>query len=87
VAAWSDIRVIPASDDEEETPVQDHELHCAICQADMIFEIPPTDDLGDDSPELVCTGCGTAIISAPLTGRVWWRPKGTKIAPQQRRAA
>ncbi len=41
----------------------------------------------DDTPELVCTGCGSAVISAPLTGLVWWRPKGARIAPQQRRAA
>ena len=66
--------------------MQDHETHCTICQAEMILLTPPADDL-DDTPELVCTGCGSAIISAPLTGVVWWRPRGAKVAPQQRRAA
>ncbi len=65
-------------------------MRCAICRADMVFELPPDDGLDDglgDCPDLICTGCGTAVISAPLTGRVWWRPRGAKIAPQQRRAA
>jgi DNA-directed RNA polymerase subunit RPC12/RpoP len=65
-------------------------MHCAICQADLIVDRTPLDDLGtldDDTPELVCTRCGSAVISAPLTGRVWWRPRGAKIAPHQRRAA
>ena len=63
------------------------DMTCAICQADMIFELPTTEDGIDDCPELVCTGCGSAIITTPLTMRVWWLPRGTKIAPQQRRAA
>ncbi len=61
-------------------------MHCAICQAEMI-DRTTLDDLGDDTSEPVCTRCGSAVISAPLSGRVWWRPRGAKIAPQQRRAA
>jgi DNA-directed RNA polymerase subunit RPC12/RpoP len=63
------------------------ETNCAICRSELMLDTTAYDDLDEDTPELVCTGCGSAIISAPLTGRVWWRPKGTKIAPQQRRAA
>jgi len=53
----------------------------------MVLDTTRYDDIDDDTPELLCTGCGSTIINAPLTGRVWWRPKGTKILPQQRRAA
>jgi DNA-directed RNA polymerase subunit RPC12/RpoP len=61
-------------------------MHCAICNAEMIVDDTPFES-PDGTPELVCTDCGSAVISAPLTGRVWWRPRGAKIAPQQRRAA
>lgn len=64
------------------------ELHCATCQADMTFETLPADDeSADEFPELVCTGCGTAVVVAPFTLRVWFRPRGNGVAPQQRRAA
>jgi heterodisulfide reductase subunit A-like polyferredoxin len=64
------------------------ELHCATCQAEMPFEALPADDEGaDEFPELLCTGCGTAVVVAPFTLRVWLRGRGTAIAPQQRRAA
>ncbi len=85
--------------------MHDHEMHCAICQAELIHDTAPLDDLDDhgvhpglddpgylddpldDEPERLCTGCGSGIVSAPLTGRVWWRPRGFKIAPHQRRRA
>jgi hypothetical protein len=53
----------------------------------MRFEIPPCEDGHDDCPELVCTGCGLAVVTAPITMRVWLRPKGARVAPMQRRAA
>lgn len=62
-------------------------MHCAVCLTEMIVDTTPYEDLDEDMPEMVCTGCGSAIISVPLTGRVWWRPRDAKIAPQQRRAA
>ncbi len=65
-------------------------MHCAICDSALIVDPAPLDGLtaaDDGAPELICTGCGSAIISTPLTGRVWWRPRGARIAPQQRRAA
>lgn len=64
------------------------EMHCAICQTEMPYEALPADDeLVDEFPELICTGCGTAVVVAPFTLRVWLRDRGTGIAPQQRRAA
>ena len=64
------------------------EMHCAICQVEMPFEtLPAEDETVDEFPELLCTGCGTAVVVAPFTLRVWLRGQGTGIAPQQRRAA
>lgn len=64
----------------------DEELTCAVCHADMPLTRPPCDDHDTDCPELVCEGCGTALVIAPVT--VWLRSstKG-RVAPQQRRAA
>ncbi|MEH1011621.1 hypothetical protein V6U90_00610 [Micromonospora sp. CPCC 206060] len=43
----------------------DRELYCDGCDADMPFEMPPCQDgHGDDCPELVCTGCGAALLIA-----------------------
>jgi MinD superfamily P-loop ATPase len=64
------------------------ELHCAICQALMPFEVLPTEDeSAEEFPELLCTGCGTAVVVAPFTLRVWLPNRGAGVAPQQRRAA
>ncbi|MFC0533859.1 hypothetical protein [Phytohabitans kaempferiae] len=64
------------------------ELRCVICEADMPFEAVPADgETGDEFPELLCTGCGTAVVVAPFTLRVWMRHRGNAVAPQQRRAA
>jgi hypothetical protein len=66
--------------------VRDHEMHCAVCQAEMPFTAPPCDeDHEGDCPELVCEGCGSAIVVAPVT--VWVRSRGTGLVPQQRSAA
>jgi hypothetical protein len=68
--------------------VQERELRCVICDAEMPFEVPPcTDGHGADCPELVCTRCDAAEILAPLEVRVWLRPDNHRIAPLQRRAA
>jgi hypothetical protein len=54
----------------------------------MPFETLAADDgIADEFPELVCTGCGTAVVVAPFTLRVWLRHHGAAVAPQQRRAA
>jgi hypothetical protein len=71
---------------EEETPVR--ELYCATCRTETTFEAPPCEDVHDDCPELLCTGCGGAIVIAPVTVvRAWLRPRNGHIAPHQRRAA
>lgn len=63
------------------------EMHCAICQAEMPFEALPADgEPADEFPELICTGCGTAVVVAPFTLRVWLRNRDTSV-PHQRRAA
>jgi hypothetical protein len=42
------------------------ELHCETCDGMRAFEMPPcADGHGPDCPELLCTGCGTAIVVAP----------------------
>jgi hypothetical protein len=61
-------------------------MHCVVCRADMPFVVPPCDEGHDgDCPELICEGCGTALVIAPIT--VWLHSRGNGIAPQQRRAA
>lgn len=67
--------------------MRDRQMHCKTCQGETLFQVPPCDDAHDDDcPELICTGCGAAVLIAPITMRVWLRPPGA-IAPQQRRAA
>jgi hypothetical protein len=61
-------------------------MHCAVCQAEMPFTAPPCEEGHEgDCPELVCEGCGSAIVIAPVT--VWLRSRGTGLVPQQRSAA
>ncbi|GIF71795.1 hypothetical protein [Asanoa siamensis] len=59
----------------------EEELTCAVC--DTAMPCAPRDD---NSPDLVCAGCGAAQVVAPIT--VWLRSsrKGA-VAPEQRRAA
>ncbi|MFJ6196273.1 hypothetical protein [Micromonospora sp. NPDC092111] len=45
--------------------MSDRELHCDICEGVQPFEAPPcVDGHGADCPELVCTGCGAAVLIA-----------------------
>jgi hypothetical protein len=71
--------------------VREREWRCISCDGEMLFEAPPCVDGHDECPELVCTGCGTAEVLAPVTLRYWIRGSGTarakRIAPHQRRAA
>ncbi|GAA0471078.1 hypothetical protein Aca07nite_20630 [Actinoplanes capillaceus] len=68
--------------------MQERELRCAICDGDMLFEVPPCEDGHDDCPELVCTRCGAAEVVAPIVVHLWM-PGGEKkrVAPAQRSAA
>ena len=66
----------------------ERDLYCAACDAVMLFEAPPCDDdHPDECPELVCTGCGSAVLIAPVTVHVLLRTPGGQVAPHQRRAA
>jgi hypothetical protein len=68
--------------------VRDRELRCVVCDVEMPFETPPCiDGHAEECPELLCTRCGAAEIVAPVTIRVLLSPGGSRIAPQQRRAA
>ncbi|MEU7977539.1 hypothetical protein AB0B63_03280 [Micromonospora sp. NPDC049081] len=45
--------------------MSDRELYCDTCEGVQPFEMPPcTDGHGADCPELLCTGCGTAVLIA-----------------------
>ncbi|ATO17167.1 hypothetical protein CO540_27805 [Micromonospora sp. WMMA2032] len=51
------------------------ELPCDTCEGVVLFEAPPCGDgHGVDCPELICTGCGTAILIAPHALRPSRRP-------------
>ncbi|MEV0154591.1 hypothetical protein AB0H57_12735 [Micromonospora sp. NPDC050686] len=48
--------------------MSDRELHCETCEGVRSFETPPcVDGHGADCPELICTGCGTAVLIATFT--------------------
>ncbi|MEU4334050.1 hypothetical protein AB0F59_05420 [Micromonospora lupini] len=57
-----------------------HELYCDVCEGVAPFEAPPcVDGHGSDCPELVCTGCGTAVVIATYAVGV------TRLADRRRR--
>lgn len=68
--------------------MDDRMMYCATCETEMLFEVPPClDGHDDDCPELMCTGCGTAIILAPIVVWAFNRKRGAQAPPRQRRAA
>ncbi|MEV4534829.1 hypothetical protein AB0J82_13465 [Asanoa sp. NPDC049518] len=58
----------------------EEELTCSVCGTELPAGHPA------DGPELMCEGCGAAVVVAPIT--VWLRSsrKGG-VAPVQRTAA
>ncbi|MEU9825818.1 hypothetical protein [Micromonospora chersina] len=47
--------------------MSDRELYCDGCEGVVLFEAPPCVDGHDaDCPELVCTGCGAAVLIATV---------------------
>ncbi|MFI7427224.1 hypothetical protein ACIBPB_09580 [Micromonospora sp. NPDC049836] len=62
--------------------MSDRELHCDACQDVVPFEAPPcVDGHGADCPELVCTGCGAAVLIATFAfrpPRLRRRPGGSR---------
>jgi hypothetical protein len=68
--------------------MSDREMYCATCEVETLFEAPPrSEEYDEECPELLCTGCGTAILIAPVVVWSFMRPGGARVAPQQRRAA
>ncbi|GAA4578052.1 hypothetical protein GCM10023176_53130 [Micromonospora coerulea] len=50
--------------------MSDRELYCDTCEGVQPFEAPPcVDGHGVDCPELVCVGCGTALLIATFAFR------------------
>jgi hypothetical protein len=50
-------------------------LRCDVCVRVRAFERPPCgDDHGADCPEWACTGCGAAVLIAPIVMLVDRRP-------------
>jgi hypothetical protein len=68
--------------------VSDRELYCDVCEGVAPFEAPPcADGHGADCPELVCTGCGTAVLIATFTFGVTRLADRRNRPPAHRRAA
>ncbi|MGC4847773.1 hypothetical protein ACLQ3F_11065 [Micromonospora sp. DT15] len=62
------------------------DLYCDVCEGVAPFEPPPcVDGHGTDCPELICTGCGAAVVVSAFAVPV------TRLAarrqPAHRRAA
>ncbi|WFE41541.1 hypothetical protein [Micromonospora sp. WMMD998] len=50
--------------------MSDRELYCDTCEGVVLFEAPLCGDgHGADCPELVCTGCGAAVLVATIAFR------------------
>ncbi|MGK5444965.1 hypothetical protein ACSNN7_24490 [Micromonospora sp. URMC 105] len=48
--------------------MSDRELYCDTCEGVQPFETPPcVDGHGADCAELVCIGCGAAVLIATFT--------------------
>ncbi len=67
--------------------MREREMYCVTCEGEMLFEVPPCEDgHGEDCPELVCTGCGGAVLVASFAVRVR-RPEGVRAAAWRHHAA
>ncbi|GGJ84947.1 hypothetical protein GCM10010123_13270 [Pilimelia anulata] len=60
------------------------EMYCAVCETEMVFAVAAA---GDECPELLCAGCGTAIMIAPVVVWGFGARRAPWTAPHQRRAA
>jgi hypothetical protein len=50
--------------------VSDRELYCDSCEGVVLFEAPRcVEGHGADCPELICTGCGAAVLIATFAFR------------------
>ncbi|MEU8425453.1 hypothetical protein AB0C15_31725 [Micromonospora sp. NPDC048835] len=65
-----------------------HEFHCDVCEGVTPFEAPPcVDGHGTDCPELICTGCGAAVVIATVAAPVVRLAGGRRRQPARRHAA
>jgi hypothetical protein len=68
--------------------VSDREFYCDTCEGVQPFEAPPClDGHGVDCPELVCTGCGLAVLIATFAFRAARLADRRRRPPAHRRAA
>ncbi|MEV0003746.1 hypothetical protein AB0H28_15855 [Micromonospora sp. NPDC050980] len=68
--------------------MSDHELYCDTCEGVVLFETPfCADGHGADCPELVCTGCGAALLVATVRFRMPTRSRRRAPRPTRRHAA
>ncbi|GGO16489.1 hypothetical protein [Micromonospora parathelypteridis] len=64
------------------------ELYCDICEGMAPFETPPCVDGHDaDCPELICTGCGAAVVIATFAYPVTRLAERRRPQPARRHAA
>ncbi|MEU8087012.1 hypothetical protein AB0B57_25780 [Micromonospora sp. NPDC049101] len=64
------------------------ELYCDVCEDVAPFEAPPCVDGHDtDCPELICTGCGAAVVIATVAFPVTRLAERRRHQPAHRRAA
>ncbi|MET8906928.1 hypothetical protein [Micromonospora sp. NPDC004551] len=69
--------------------MSDRELYCDTCESVVPFEAPPcVDGHGAECPELICTGCGAAVLIATFAFRAprLERRRGTTRTPHRRAA-
>ncbi|KAB1911760.1 hypothetical protein [Micromonospora sp. AMSO31t] len=69
--------------------MSDRELPCDSCEGVVLFEAPPcVDGHGADCPELICTGCGAAVLIATFAFRAprVGNRRGTTRRPHRRAA-
>ncbi|MEV1333039.1 hypothetical protein AB0J20_26100 [Micromonospora costi] len=67
--------------------MSDRELYCDSCEGVQPFEAPPcVDGHGADCPELICTGCGAAVLIATFAFHAP-RLRARSRPPAHRRAA
>ncbi|MEV4765374.1 hypothetical protein AB0J89_22420 [Micromonospora chokoriensis] len=63
------------------------ELYCDVCEGVALFEVPPcVDGHGIDCPELICTGCGAAVVIATFMVPVPRSAEGRRHQPARRAA-
>ncbi|MEU7924635.1 hypothetical protein [Micromonospora sp. NPDC049801] len=64
------------------------DLYCDVCAGVTPFEAPPcVDGHGSDCPELVCAGCGAAVVITTFVAPVTRLAERRRRQPSRRHAA